>query len=170
MTMRYAAIHKMNVSDGPGIGVSLYTQGCPLHCKGCFNQETWEYAGGKRFGRDEMEAILDALKPQWITRLSILGGEPLLPRNYNDIALLTYLATEENRPIKPDFKVWLWTGRLYEDVLEEAKDNYMLGNILSRIDYLVDGPFQEDKKDLTLKYRGSSNQRVIPLNGNKEII
>lgn len=172
--MRYADIHKMNISDGPGIGVSLYVQGCALHCPGCFNEGTWDFDGGKEYTNDTMDTILDLLKPEWMTRLSILGGEPLCPANYKELIKLTYLAHEENKD-KPDFKVWMWTGRTYENLMAEInsesdrKHQHPLELVLKGVDYLVDGPFIQDKKDLTLKWRGSSNQRIIALNGNEEI-
>lgn len=172
--MRYADIHKMNISDGPGIGVSLYVQGCALHCPGCFNEGTWDFDGGKEYTNDTMDTILDLLKPEWMTRLSILGGEPLCPANYKELVKLTYLAHEENKD-KPNFKVWMWTGRTYENLMAEInsepdrKHPHPLELVLKGVDYLVDGPFIQDKKDLTLKWRGSSNQRIIALNGNEEI-
>lgn len=172
--MRYADIHKMNISDGPGIGVSLYVQGCALHCPGCFNEGTWDFDGGKEYTNDTMDVILDLLKPEWMTRLSILGGEPLCPANYKELIKLTYLAHEENKD-KPDFKVWMWTGRTYENLMAEInsepdrKHPHPLELVLKGVDYLVDGPFIQGKKDLTLKWRGSSNQRIIALNGNEEI-
>lgn len=172
--MRYADIHKMNISDGPGIGVSLYVQGCALHCPGCFNEGTWDFDGGKEYTNDTMDVILDLLKPEWMTRLSILGGEPLCPANYKELIKLTYLAHEENKD-KPNFKVWLWTGRTYENLMAEInsepdrKHPHPLELVLKGVDYLVDGPFIQGKKDLTLKWRGSSNQRIIALNGNEEI-
>lgn len=172
--MRYADIHKMNISDGPGIGVSLYVQGCALHCPGCFNKGTWDFDGGKEYTNDTMDTILDLLKPEWMTRLSILGGEPLCPANYKELIKLTYLAHEENKD-KQDFQVWMWTGRTYENLMAEInsepdrKHPHPLELVLKGVDYLVDGPFIQDKKDLTLKWRGSSNQRIIALNGNEEI-
>lgn len=164
----------MNISDGPGIGVSLYVQGCALHCLGCFNEGTWDFDGGKEYTNDTMDTILDLLKPEWMTRLSILGGEPLCPANYKELIKLTYLAHEENKD-KQDFQVWMWTGRTYENLMAEInsepdrKHPHPLELVLKGVDYLVDGPFIQDKKDLTLKWRGSSNQRIIALNGNEEI-
>ncbi len=168
--MRYASIHRMNISDGPGIGVSLYVQGCPLHCKGCFNEGTWDFDGGKEYTEETMDKVLDLLHPDWMTRLSILGGEPLCPANYRELVKLTYLAHEENKD-KPNFKVWLWTGRTYESLMAEidSEPGSWLRLVLKGVDYLVDGPFIQNKKDLTLKWRGSSNQRIIALNGNKKI-
>lgn len=174
--MRYASIHRMNISDGPGIGVSLYVQGCALHCPGCFNESTWGFDGGKEYTKETEQKILDLLSPDWMTRLSILGGEPLTPRNYSDLLSLLSAAREENQH-KEKFQIWLWTGRIWEDIRAELDEWYLkdvsqpseLKRILKNVDYLVDGPFIQNKKDLTLKWRGSSNQRIIALNGNEEI-
>ena len=174
--MRYASIHRMNISDGPGIGVSLYVQGCALHCPGCFNEGTWGFDGGKEYTRETEQEVLDLLSPGWMTRLSILGGEPLTPRNYSDLLSLLSAAREENQH-KEKFQIWLWTGRIWEDIRAELDEWYLkdvsqpseLKRILKNVDYLVDGPFIQNKKDLTLKWRGSSNQRIIALNGNEEI-
>lgn len=169
---RYASIRNMDISNGPGIGVSVFFQGCPFHCKGCFNEETWDFDGGKTFDTPEIYKTLDLLNKPWVSRLSILGGEPLLNRNYIQLIKLTYLAKEEARDAKKKFQIWLWTGRTYEDIVNEIGDNHKhpLSLILKNLDYIVDGQFKESEKDLALLWRGSSNQRIIPLNGNKEII
>lgn len=170
---RYASIRDMDVSNGEGIGVSIFMQGCPFHCKDCFNEETWDMDGGRAFTSTELFRVLDLLKKPHIKRLSILGGEPLIERNYIQLAKLVFLAREEARDCgKDDFKVWLWTGRTIEDIEEEidGDDFHPLQLVLKNVDYLIDGKFEEDKKDLALKWRGSSNQRVIPLHGNKEVV
>lgn len=166
--MRYADIHKMNVSDGPGIGVSVYVQGCELHCTGCFNPSTWDVHGGKEWEPRAMYKVLDLLRVPWMTRLSILGGEPLRLCNYVALTHLIDNARCENCH-KDDFEVWLWTGRVYEDVQREAQDNIHLAHLLDNIDVIVDGPFVESLKDLTLEWRGSSNQRVIRLHEEGEL-
>lgn len=166
LTCRYADIHKMNVSDGPGIGVSLYLQGCPFHCPNCFNESTWDFDGGKLYTTEVMYQIADLVKQPYISRLSILGGEPLLERNYRALCNTIDVCKMNNKRLK----VWLWTGRLWEDVQKEAeRDSNELPCLLRKLDYLVDGPFIQEQKDLTLKFRGSSNQRIIALNGNEEI-
>lgn len=169
---RYASMRDMDISNGTGIGVSIFMQGCPFHCPGCFNKKTWDMDGGKPFGADEIDKVLDLLKPPHIKRLSILGGEPLLKRNYIQLAKLLYLAKEEAIDCgKEDFKVWLWTGRTIEDIENEIDSNeaHPLYLMLKNVDYLIDGRFEQDKKDLTLKWRGSSNQRIIKLLENKEV-
>lgn len=170
---RYASIRNIDISNGPGIGVSVFFQGCPFHCKGCFNEETWDFNSGKPFDKLELYKVLDLLNESWVSRLSILGGEPLVERNYTQLMKLTYLAKDEAKSSGKDkFQIWLWTGRTYEDILDETENDpkHPLSLILKNLDYIVDGRFEEDKKDLTLLWRGSSNQRIIPLNGNKEIV
>ena len=164
----------MDVSNGPGIGVSLFTQGCPYHCKGCFNSSTWDMLGGKEMSDARLlERIHHLLSEGHVTRLSILGGEPLMPQN---MEFLTQLVCS----IMPRIKVWCWTGSRLENLLDlihnGSSDDQLLDNMcwdvesrecldkfLHNIDVLVDGRFIESEKDLTLKWRGSRNQRVINL-------
>ena len=160
--MRYAQIRKMDISNGLGVGVSLFVQGCHFHCKDCFNPETWDFNGGKEYTQETEETILKLIEPEYITRFSILGGEPLEPRNLLDLAELIV----DIKIIKPDIKIWLYTGYEYEWLRFESatsilEDRYLLQIILKNIDVLVDGQFQEDKKDLTYPFAGSTNQRVI---------
>lgn len=151
--MKYAKIRKMDISNGEGVRVSLFVQGCSFHCKNCFNQETWDFNGGKEFTTAEIQKIIELANKDYIAGLSVLGGEPLHPKNIEDVSMLC-----EYFKYKYPYKtIWLWTGFRYEDILER-ENNY---NIFNYIDVLVDGQFEEDKKDLTLKWRGSSNQRVI---------
>ena len=159
--MRYASIRKMDISNGEGIGVSLFTQGCPIHCKGCFQPETWDFKGGMPLTGKEESIIYNALKPDYITRFSILGGEPLVYDNLSQLnsILLTVRANF------PDKKIWVWTGYTWDQLQEERKkytpDKLML--TFQNIDYLIAGPFIEEQKDLTLKWRGSKNQTVIDI-------
>lgn len=156
--MRYNKIFAFNISDGPYIGVSLYTQGCPFHCKGCFNPETWDFDGGKEFNQRTVESIVSLLGKDYVRRLSILGGEPLTEEKYADIYdLLSQAVAAKNG----DLWVWIWTGRKFEDILEESKTNRLLRGILDYTDYIVDGRFRLEEKDLTLRYCGSRNQRII---------
>ena len=160
--MRYAQIRKMDISNGLGVGVSLFVQGCHFHCKDCFNPETWDFDGGEEYTEETEETILKLIEPEYITRFSILGGEPLEPRNLLDLAELIV----DIKIIKPDIKIWLYTGYEYEWLKFESdtsilEDRYLLQIILKNIDVLVDGQFQEDKKDLTYPFAGSTNQRVI---------
>ena len=149
--MKYAQIREMDVTNGSGIGVALFTQGCPYHCKNCFNPETWDFDKGIDWTKETENNIIELLKPEYITRLSILGGEPLIERN---IAPLTALL-KRVKGIYPDKQVWLYTGGDFE-VLEGLYEE-----IFQYIDILIDGRYIDDLRDYKLKWRGSSNQRII---------
>lgn len=149
--MRYNTIRQLDIANGPGCRVSLFIQGCSFNCPGCFNTIARDFDGGKEFTAQTLEAIFALAEPSHISGLSILGGEPLHPRNRED----TLKLTREFKKKYPDKTVWLWTGYLIEEVFEELID--------SGIDVVVDGRFIEEQKDLRLKYRGSANQRVIDL-------
>ena len=149
--MKYAQIREMDVTNGSGIGVALFTQGCPYHCKNCFNPETWDFNKGTDWTKETENNIIELLKPEYITRLSILGGEPLVERN---IAPLTALL-KRVKGIYPDKQVWLYTGGDFE-VLEGLYEE-----IFQYIDILIDGRYIDDLRDYKLKWRGSSNQRII---------
>lgn len=148
--MRYAQIRKMDISNGEGIGVSLFVQGCPHHCKGCFNQETWDFDGGKEFTPQIEEGLFNILesKKDYLSYFSILGGEPLAPQNIDKVQDILK-KVKKNFP----FKTYVWTGYRLENIKNKE--------ILKYIDVLVDGPFVEEQRDITLKLRGSSNQRVL---------
>lgn len=147
--MRYNKIRKMDISNGPGVRVSVFMQGCSFHCKECFNPETWNFTDGKEFNDETIEKILTFCEKEYIKGLSILGGDPLHPKN---IAGTTELAKAFKDKFK-DKSLWLWTGYLYESL--KNKD------ILGYVDVLIDGQFEIDKFDPRLKWCGSSNQRVI---------
>lgn len=165
--MRIANIRSMDISNGLGMGVSLFIQGCHFHCKNCFNPETWDFNGGKKYTEETKETILKLLQPEYITRFSALGGEPLEECNWLDLAdLLVDIKIQY-----PNIKIWLYTGFTYEwlQVLANTEkisgyDKNLLYIILKNVDVLVDGQFQEDKKDLTYPFAGSTNQRVIDMN------
>lgn len=152
--MRYAKIKPNDVVNGEGVCVSVWTQGCPHHCKGCFNPTTWDYNGGDTWTIDKSREVLELLDKNGVHRhLSILGGEPLCPENIHGvIELCSYI-----KLIRPNTKVHVWTGYLFEDLIEK----YGTSMFKHTIDVLIDGKFEEDKKDIRLKMRGSSNQRVI---------
>ena len=150
--MRYSSIRQLDIANGPGCRVSLFVQGCSFHCPGCFNPGTQDFEGGKEFTDDSYEAIIELAKPDHISGLSILGGEPLHPRNREVVLKLA----KSFKTLYPQKTIWLWTGYRLEDIYEDL--------VGSGIDVVVDGRFVEDLKDLRLKYRGSSNQRVIDLN------
>ena len=147
----------MDISDGLGIVVALFVQGCEFHCKGCFNSETWDFNGGKEFTAETLQEIKDALTANGIMRnLSILGGEPLCQENL----FLTMLVIKEVKEQFPNINIYLWTGY----TIEELKDKYShphMNYILNNIDVLIDGKYIEDQRDITLPLRGSSNQKII---------
>ena len=147
--MRYSQIRNLDIANGPGCRVSVFVSGCEHRCKNCFNPETWNFNHGNEFTEDTLKGILKFAKPEHISGLSILGGEPLHPKNIEEVLKLAGKFKE----VYPDKTIWLWTGYLLEEVFEDLVD--------SSIDIIVDGKFVEELKDLRLKYRGSSNQRII---------
>ena len=156
--MRYAGLDKNDFSAAPGVSVSFYTQGCPHRCVGCHNPETWEFNGGKEFTPQILNEIIAALNANGIKRnLCILGGEPLCEEN----EFLTLLVISEVKQKLPDTKVYIWTGFLYENLLKNHAPH--IQKILELTDVLIDGPYIESLRDITLPMRGSSNQRIIEL-------
>ena len=153
--MNYGRIKKNDIANGPGVRVSLFVSGCRNRCPGCFNPETWDFSYGEPFTRKTEKEIIKALRPSWIQGLSILGGDPMEPENQK--ALLPLL--KRIRIMCPDKDVWLYTGYTYEAVRD--------AEILKWVDVLVDGPFIETEKDISLAFRGSRNQRIIPLKKGK---
>ena len=147
--MRYNKIRKMDISNGPGIRVSIFMQGCSFHCKDCFNSETWDFKAGKEFNDDVINKVLDLASLPHIVGLSILGGEPMHPNNREG----TIKLAKAFKKRYPDKDIWVWSGYLFD----ELKDI----DGLSYIDTLVDGRFVIEQANPTLKFRGSSNQRVI---------
>lgn len=128
-----------------------------FHCKNCFNPETWNFDSGKEYTEETQQTILKLIEPKYITRFSILGGEPLEPQNYFELAKLINLIRQK----RPDIKIWVYTGYIYENLV--SKESTYLEYILDNIDVLVDGQFQEGKKDLTYPFAGSTNQRVVSM-------
>ena len=154
--MRYSGIIYNDTAAAPGVCLTFFTQGCPHHCKGCHNPETWDYEGGQRFTNDVLEDIIKGLRANGVNRtLCIMGGEPLCDRNI----FLTALLIQQVKAKYPNQKIYLWTGYTYEELVKrhDNKTKY----ILSNIDCLIDGPFVEELRDTTLQMRGSSNQRII---------
>ncbi len=147
--MRYSKIRKMDIADGPGVRVSVFLQGCTFHCKECFNPETWDFKGGKEFNDEVIEEILELCDKEYIVGLSILGGEPMHPKNIEGTIKLAKSFKEKF----PNKTIWSWTGFLIENIVNKE--------ILNYLDVLVDGQFQRELRDPRLKWRGSSNQRVI---------
>lgn len=156
--MRYAKIKKNDIANVSGICVSVYLQGCDNHCKGCHNPETWDFNGGTQFTEETMQEIIDALKANGVQRsLAILGGEPMHKKN----TPLTELIIKKVKEELPQTKIYIWTGYLYENLLKSNDESIQY--ILREADTLIDGPFVLELRDITLKMRGSSNQRIINL-------
>jgi anaerobic ribonucleoside-triphosphate reductase activating protein len=159
--MNYCEIKKNDVANGEGVRVTLFVSGCTHHCKGCFNEIAWSFDAGKPFDEAVQESIYEALSPSWISGLTLLGGEPMEPENQR--ALLPFL--KEVRKRFPTKNIWCFTGCVYErDLLAPSRwRTEVTDEMLSCIDVLVDGPFVEDLKDISLVFRGSSNQRILRL-------
>ena len=154
--MNYADIKKVDVANGPGVRVSLFVSGCTHRCEGCFNPETWSFDFGFPFGEAEVEKILTFLAPDHIRGLSLLGGEPFEPDNQRAVLDLVRRVREQ----LPEKTIWCYTGYLYEDLAANHMGTHSRP-LLEGLDVLVDGPFILEKKDLGLRFRGSSNQRII---------
>lgn len=156
--MRYAGLIRNDLAAAPGVSVTFFTQGCPHRCKGCHNPETWDFNGGKEFTPAVLEEIYDALKANGIGRsFCVMGGEPLCEENL----LLTYMVISEVKTRFPDVKIYVWTGYYYDDLIR-MKDT-KVDRILEIVDYLIDGPYIEEQRDVSLKMRGSANQNIIDL-------
>lgn len=154
---KIANIKNYDVANGEGIRISVFFSGCSFFCKGCFNKDVWDFNVGEDFNLDYYHENIYPNVNKFIRGLSVLGGEPLHPKNIYDVALLIAL-------FKYDFSerdIWLWTGYKFEDLLKMKDNDCNLKYILSTIDVLIDGQFILEEKDLTLKWRGSRNQRVI---------
>ncbi|MBR3720160.1 MAG: anaerobic ribonucleoside-triphosphate reductase activating protein [Clostridia bacterium] len=148
--MRYNLIRKMDISNGPGVRVSIFMQGCAFHCKNCFNPNTWNFDGGEEFNQNTIDEVLDLCKEGHIKGLSILGGEPMHPNNIEGTTKLAKAFKEKY----PNKSVWAWSGFKFDEDLKDKE-------VMKYIDVLVDGQYQDELHDFRLKWRGSSNQRVI---------
>ena len=174
--MRYAQIRSMDISNGDGVGISLFVQGCHFHCYNCFNSETWDFQGGSEWTKEIKSQFLGLIDKPFVKRVSILGGEPMADENVNEICMLL----NEIRYTFRDKIIWLYTGYTWEELFEyhwqEKVDLMFSENLLERrtdliktcrqntiklCDVLVDGKYIDDERDMTLKWRGSKNQRVI---------
>ena len=171
-SMRYASMRNLDISNGEGVGVSLFVQGCPFHCKNCFNSETWDFNGGKEWTEEIREKFIKLIDRPYIKRVSFLGGECLAEQNLEEVLSLV---KEINRRF-PDKIIWLYTGYIFEQCRPFSEDGLLPGSnfaphlqeilkkrweIVGNVDVLVDGEYIDEQKDLTLKFRGSKNQRVI---------
>ena len=157
--MNYAIIKNCDIANGPGVRVSLFVSGCTHHCKGCFNEVAWDFDYGQPFTQETINTILDMLKPSYVKGITLLGGEPFEPQNQPAIVDLL----RQIRERYPEKTVWAFSGYLFDkDILPgHLGDPAITREFLSYVDVLVDGRFVEEKKDLTLRFRGSSNQRII---------
>ena len=161
--MNYADIRPIDVANGPGIRVSLFVSGCTHACPGCFNPEAWDFGYGQPFTKDEKDAILTHLAKPYVKGLSLLGGEPFHPSNQAAVLELV----KRVREAYPGKDVWCYTGYLYEDLLAGKVGEHSRA-LLEQLDVLVDGPFVLEQKELSLRFRGSANQRLIDVPASRE--
>lgn len=160
--MRYAGLNKNDFTAAPGVSVTFYAQGCPHHCPGCHNPETWNFEGGKEFTPEVIDEILEALTANNIMRsLAIQGGEPLCVEN----EFLTLLIVKTVKEKFPDVKIYIWTGYYFNSL----PNTPYIKQILELTDCLIDGPYIEEERDITLPMRGSRNQNIIYFDNNKII-
>lgn len=150
--MRYNKIRKMDISNGPGVRVSIFFQGCTFNCKNCFNPETHDFNGGVEFTDETIAKVLDLCDRDYIVGLSVLGGEPMHPKNIEGTTRLAKAFKEKY----PNKTIWAWTGFTYEEYLKDKE-------VTEYIDVLVDGQYKDELHNPTLKWKGSSNQRVIDM-------
>lgn len=170
--MRYAQIRSMDISNGEGVGVSLFVQGCPFHCKNCFNSDTWDFNGGKEWTEEIKDRFMKLIDRSYIKRVSFLGGECLAEQNLDEVLSLI----KEIRISFPEKTIWLYTGFCWNDIMcsfAGLQADYVIldkkdieawekkKKIISNVDILVDGEYIDEQKDLSLRFRGSKNQRVI---------
>lgn len=172
--MRYAQIRSMDISNGEGVGVSLFVQGCPFHCKNCFNSDTWDFNGGKEWTEETKNKFMELINRPYIKRVSFLGGECLADQNIDEVLKLV----KQIRISFPEKSIWLYSGFTWEELTQYnnyhgiiplssylRKDVYELYHkrleIIKQCDILIDGEYIDEQRDITLKWRGSSNQRCI---------
>ena len=165
--MNYAQIRSMDISNGDGIGVSLFVQGCDFHCKNCFNSETWDFSKGQEWNEKTKKQFLKLVEKPFIQRVSILGGEPLHPENVQNVLKIV----DEIRVSYPTKNIWLYTGYTWEQIMYPIvtddlnfERDYIIKarkELVSKCDVLIDGRYVDELRDVSLHWRGSSNQRVI---------
>ena len=157
--MNYAAIKTCDIANGPGVRTSLFVSGCTHHCKGCFQPETWDFSYGEPFTQDVIDTILHSLEPAYVAGLTLLGGEPFEPKNQR--ALLPFL--RRVRRELPQKTIWSFTGFTWEELHDPAAYPRceVTDELLSLLDVLVDGRYVDALHDISLRFRGSSNQRII---------
>lgn len=158
--MRYSGIKPFSIENGTGVRVSFFVSGCRHHCKGCFNEETWDFEHGELFTKEVETQIIEALKPDYIAGITLLGGDPAEPENQMALLPLLLRIREE----LPQKTVWMYTGYVLEDFKPGNRAYCEATEVFLRCcDVVVDGPFRMDQKDLSVKFRGSKNQRIIDM-------
>lgn len=159
--MYYGELKKRDIANGPGVRVALFVSGCTNHCEECFNEATWDFCYGKPYTQTTENEILEAMRPDYIRGISLLGGEPMEPKNQPQLLSLVKRIKKE----LPHKDIWCYTGFTYDELLSSKAypNTEIVEELLSFIDVLVDGRFEKDKKNLMLKFRGSENQRLIDL-------
>ena len=160
--MNYGEIKKTDIANGEGVRVTLFVSGCKIHCPGCFNSCTWDFEYGNPFTPEVQEEVIQSLKPEYISGLTVLGGEPFELENQKELVKFLSLV----KRTYPEKTIWCYTGYIYDvDLLPSDGKRHcdVTEEMLSYIDVLVDGPFIQDLKDITLKFRGSRNQRILEL-------
>lgn len=163
--MRFASMRNLDISNGEGVGVSLFVQGCDRHCFNCFNPDTWDFNGGKEWTEGTKNKFIKLIDRPYINRISVLGGEPLAEQNLDEVLSLI----KEIRISFPEKTIWLYTGYSYSEIFrgqssclsQEGLNNFKRREIIKQCDVLVDGEYIDEQKDLTLKWRGSKNQNCI---------
>lgn len=162
--MNYLQIDKSSISNGPGVRVVLWVSGCKIHCKGCQNPESWDFCSGKLFNEEAKQELFNALNKPYIKGITFSGGHPLENENVEDVFNLIL----EIKDKFPEKDIWLYTGYRYEDIMEpkncKLNETHLLRAIIVRFcDVVIDGPYIEEQRDITLKFRGSKNQRLIDI-------
>lgn len=158
--MNYATIKNCDIANGPGVRVSLFVSGCTHRCKGCFNEVAWDFSYGEPFTQETIDQIIAMLRPAYIQGLTLLGGEPFEPQNQEPIVKLLRQVKKE----LPEKSIWAFSGYVLEVILSgRLGDPEIIKEYLSYLDVLVDGPFVESRKNLSLRFRGSENQRLIDI-------
>lgn len=164
--MYYSEVKECDIANGPGVRVTLFVSGCTHHCKGCFNEMTWDFQYGREFTEEDIDKLIKLLEPSYVAGLTLLGGEPMEYRNQQGLLPLLRKVKEAY----PDKTIWCYTGYLYEkDILENFCGKWEeTREMLSYLDVIVDGEFVEELKDISLRFRGSSNQRIIDVKKSRE--
>lgn len=162
--VNYSAIKYADIANGEGVRTSLFVSGCRRRCPFCFNEEAWSFTAGEPFTEEVEARIMESLEPHYVSGLSLLGGEPMEPENQR--GLVDFVERVKKR--FPRKSIWCFTGDLYEDLAQGGKHTEVTDRLLACIDVLVDGPFVQEFKDITLRFKGSSNQRIIDMAATRE--